>query len=375
MSVLKPVKILAVLCTAVFVWSSCQKDVSSTNDETGEFRLSGLVKDDPGQLSKVTLLMSPEYAGIGIAERGKDTDRDGIPDSRDLCKTQKENYNGYQDTDGCPDSPPVNTDSDGDGILDPGDACPSQAETVNGYQDSDGCPDSPPVDTTIIEPPQVNLPSSYQLAMPPVGQQGAEFSCVAWAVSYARSAERYYKAGATSYSLGTNIFSPEYVYNQVKASSECSSGSGIYTSLNLLMNQGVCSWETMPYSDANGCSLLPNITQSTEANNFRINSFAQVSLSDPTAIKTLLSQNHPLIAGTSIDDNFTNATAGMIWNSFNGVYGSNHGYVICGYDDSRHAYKVINSWGTSWGDNGYTWIDYDFFGTLPGTLYVITSAN
>jgi bacillopeptidase F (M6 metalloprotease family) len=141
------------------------------------------------------------------------------------------------------------------------------------------------------------------------------------------------------------------------------------------MNQGVCSWETMPYSDDNGCNLLPNTTQSTEANNFRINSFAQVSLSDQTAIKTLLSQNHPLIAGTSIDDNFTNATAGMIWNTFNGVYGSNHGYVICGYDDSRHAYKVINSWGTSWGDNGYTWIDYDFFGTLPGTLYVITSAN
>jgi parallel beta-helix repeat protein len=35
-------------------------------------------------------------------------------------------------------------DSDGDGIADRDDACPTQAETVNGYQDSDGCPDSVP---------------------------------------------------------------------------------------------------------------------------------------------------------------------------------------------------------------------------------------
>lgn len=35
-----------------------------------------------------------------------DTDGDGINDSSDQCPTQPENFNGYQDTDGCADSPP-----------------------------------------------------------------------------------------------------------------------------------------------------------------------------------------------------------------------------------------------------------------------------
>jgi hypothetical protein len=33
--------------------------------------------------------------------------------------------------------------------------------------------------------------------------------------------------------------------------------------------------------------------------------------------------------------------------------------LIIGYDDARSAYRVINSWGTDWGDAGYLWWDYD----------------
>jgi plastocyanin len=35
-----------------------------------------------------------------------DKDNDGIADSKDLCNTKPENYNRYQDTDGCPDTKP-----------------------------------------------------------------------------------------------------------------------------------------------------------------------------------------------------------------------------------------------------------------------------
>jgi hypothetical protein len=35
-----------------------------------------------------------------------DTDGDGIPDSKDRCKTKPETHNGYKDTDGCPDKKP-----------------------------------------------------------------------------------------------------------------------------------------------------------------------------------------------------------------------------------------------------------------------------
>lgn len=74
----------------------------------------------------------------------KDSDFDGIQDSSDICPTQPETKNGYQDTDGCPDTKPK-LDSDSDGIQDDNDQCIYQKETVNGYQDYDGCPDTLPV--------------------------------------------------------------------------------------------------------------------------------------------------------------------------------------------------------------------------------------
>jgi OmpA-OmpF porin, OOP family len=66
-----------------------------------------------------------------------DRDGDGIPDNEDKCPDDPENYNGYQDADGCPDDP----DTDGDGIPDSKDMCVLEPEDKDGYQDSDGCPD------------------------------------------------------------------------------------------------------------------------------------------------------------------------------------------------------------------------------------------
>ena len=65
-----------------------------------------------------------------------DYDGDGITGDNDLCPDEAEDFDGYQDEDGCPD-----VDNDGDGILDVNDKCPNEAEDIDGYQDEDGCPD------------------------------------------------------------------------------------------------------------------------------------------------------------------------------------------------------------------------------------------
>ena len=36
-----------------------------------------------------------------------------------------------------------------------------------------------------------------------------------------------------------------------------------------------------------------------------------------------------------------------------------HGIVVVGYDDTKRMFKIRNSWGASWGDNGYFYITYD----------------
>lgn len=98
-----------------------------------------------------------------------DSDQDGILDRDDDCPTDAENFNEYQDEDGCPetdrdgdgfwDFPDEDAcpdeagiepdgcperDNDSDGILNEDDACPDDPETVNGHEDSDGCPDEVP---------------------------------------------------------------------------------------------------------------------------------------------------------------------------------------------------------------------------------------
>ena len=68
-----------------------------------------------------------------------DNDKDKILDEDDKCPNDPETYNGFQDTDGCPDS--TTNDRDGDGILDNVDKCPDDPEDKDGFEDEDGCPD------------------------------------------------------------------------------------------------------------------------------------------------------------------------------------------------------------------------------------------
>lgn len=71
-----------------------------------------------------------------------DTDGDGIPDHLDACPKEKEDPDGFQDTDGCPD-----LDNDKDGVTDKKDKCPLRAGPAAnkgcpwGDKDSDGLTD------------------------------------------------------------------------------------------------------------------------------------------------------------------------------------------------------------------------------------------
>ena len=114
-----------------------------------------------------------------------DNDLDGIIDLKDKCVNEAEDFDGFEDTDGCPD--PDNDadgildvddecpdliedfdgfedndgcpelDNDNDGIVDANDKCPDEPETFNGFEDFDGCPDELPEETVIEEEPEVKV--------------------------------------------------------------------------------------------------------------------------------------------------------------------------------------------------------------------------
>jgi uncharacterized repeat protein (TIGR01451 family)/MYXO-CTERM domain-containing protein len=76
-----------------------------------------------------------------------DDDRDTILDVNDKCRMDPEDLDHFEDEDGCPE-----TDNDKDGILDQPDKCPNDAEDVDKFQDDDGCPDTDNDQDGVLDP-------------------------------------------------------------------------------------------------------------------------------------------------------------------------------------------------------------------------------
>jgi len=106
------------------------------------------------------------------------------------------------------------------------------ATAYDGYNNSASASVLIALNAVIVQQPV--LPSTSNLIMPPVQNQGGEGACVVFASVYAtRSAEQYYKTNATSYSYSSNLFSPEFIYNQIKIS-DCGSGAALINALDML---------------------------------------------------------------------------------------------------------------------------------------------
>lgn len=67
----------------------------------------------------------------------RDIDRDHVSDSRDKCPEDAEDFDKFQDEDGCPES-----DNDADSREDSIDKCPNDPEDDDGFMDNDGCPEA-----------------------------------------------------------------------------------------------------------------------------------------------------------------------------------------------------------------------------------------
>ena len=103
-----------------------------------------------------------------VHRSGADRDGDGIADNVDQCPADPEDFDAFEDEDGCPEvdndrdgildmddrcpnipgprpdgCPKSGTgnDRDGDGVPDNVDKCPDVPEDRDGFQDADGCPD------------------------------------------------------------------------------------------------------------------------------------------------------------------------------------------------------------------------------------------
>lgn len=228
-----------------------------------------------------------------------------------------------------------------------------------------------------------NTNVSWERYCPPVGNQGQYGTCVAWATAYGLKTTLNMKDGTWDHALKNQPAyqcSPVDVWHSMRSgySSEVSSGCGgssFDPAFKAIQSKGVATMATVPFTNMK--MTCDNVAGKGLSNNkitsYRTIAYSAEMSSNGTAygmtaenIKAHL-QEGPLVIGAKLGDNF------MAWNSSNVIksdtktYKGQHAYhamMLVGYDDSKKAFRLQNSWGaTDWGDNGYIWVDYTFFTT------------
>ncbi|TGL39045.1 C1 family peptidase [Leptospira perdikensis] len=228
------------------------------------------------------------------------------------------------------------------------------------------------------------LPSSIDLSasMPPVGNQGRQNSCVAWASGYAiKSYLLKNKGQVTEYDppfaggKGNYVFSPAFIYNQQNGGED--KGLYYYKTMEFLKSNGVAPWSTMPYSDKDYLS-QPSQSSKKEALKYKIKSFSRLNYKNPDEIKRVLAGNNVVMVGMIIDDAFYKVKGSTIYDENSGQSYGGHAMTIVGYDDNKKsksgkkgAFKLQNSWGTNWGDKGFGWVSYSMLAKVGQETYAI----
>jgi hypothetical protein len=170
---------------------------------------------------------------------------------------------------------------------------------------------------------------------------------------------------ASEMGWGNQMFSPAFIYNQINGGVD----EGAYTSdaVELMYNIGAVRLPVMPYFDSNWTT-QPDAVQLNIAENYKASNWGYIE-DTPENLKLWLTNDCFVTSIAVYDDFYDTQEPGHYYDSTNGTLWGYHSICIVGYDDSKNAYKFINSWGTSYGVNGYGWITYDVMSAISGNKY------
>ncbi len=258
-----------------------------------------------------------------------------------------------------------------------------------------------PTAVDLTQPPSMLAGQPSSVGIPPVGDQQSTDTCVGWATSY------YYKTyqewlehgwalrnGGPDYD---HIFSPSFVYNQIAEDPAsgpgdpgCDAGAPIGDALELIVNSGVLPISAFPWYPSN-CVIQPTDPQKDAALEYGGIDYGAFFIetgppdepqlnNNLTPLKQWLVDDDPFVLGFPVYDEFQWATENACDvaigppadpNSFHGM----HAVAVVGYDDyfGGGAFKIVNSWGTSWGCDGYAWLSYQFVRRYAWEAWWMTS--
>lgn len=230
----------------------------------------------------------------------------------------------------------------------------------------------------VIHDPVENVPASIDLTpkFPPIGDQGSYGTCVAWAIGYNLKTALNgidNQWSASQLSQAQNQTSPKDLYWSIPAASKGANcnGTQFESAMDALISRGGASLATAPYANLGDCSQTPPTEWTQDAGDNKLVNYRKIADQSNTAsmtvknFKSYLAEGRPIAIGARLGDRFMRwASDAIIDNDTYQNPGMQHAYhamVLAGYDDSKSAFKVVNSWGKNWGNNGTIWVDFDFF--------------
>jgi len=226
-------------------------------------------------------------------------------------------------------------------------------------------PDIPDArDIYISFPKQINSLSSVDLRkgdlMPEIDNQGNLGSSVAHAIIAAYLYDLN-KSGIKNINPSRQFI----YYNQrlVSGTTEFDSGASIRDGIKVLNRLGTCPTEMYQY-DPNFFTDKPSEDAYKNAYKYKhVIQYKKVRIVLEDIMK-IISIKIPIILGFTVYESFEHPdvarTGIMPLPKFGEKIVGAHSVLIVGYDSSRNYLLCRNSWGTSWGQEGYFWMPFAF---------------
>ena len=220
------------------------------------------------------------------------------------------------------------------------------------------------------------MPASYSLEQyaPTVGSQGDFSTCNAFACAYTSATMVFAQIHSITDKSIINkcIFSPTYLYENIldKGTNNCQTGSHPLTALLFMNEKGLPFLSTVPYACGKSWTSAADI----EASKYKIADAAMLFGKDNEVLeadfkvestKKALLENTPVIIGFELPKSFFQIKTDT-WNpdpaeALGDWKHGKHAMTVVAFDDYKAggAFKIMNSWGKTWGSGGYVWVKYE----------------